>query len=599
MGIQMLRYHKSLAVALLAGLLVLGVSVLWLFYTVDRVAVPDHAQTVQDGDLRVTLQLDQPTLGNRVVDITVRDSADKAVVLRGAQLTFSMAEMDMGTIRADTQPIGTGRFQARGPFFTMAGRWAVEVVLQRENGATLRVPFTVAIAAPGEVSGPLNPLTPDGATLAAGGQLYRDYCAVCHGAQGRGDGPAAMALNPRPSDFTQHMIPGLHTDGQIFLWIKDGYPNTAMPAWGQRLNEEQIWQLVTYLRTFGIRAPASGTTVAPKITAQPPTTQPIVPPETREPLPPLIFTRAGNLWRSDGSQAAPRQITDLPVGRFAQYPRVSPDGSRIAFIATTQAPITATTTLPLPIPNTQLYVMRTNGSDLRMIWDPDRGVLGPPSWGPDGKALYLSIADVLSPPDAPVADRLFQIMRVDPQTGGQQRVLKDAYDLTFARDGQQRVFLRWHANFADFTLNVAAPDGSGEHEVMPYGVFSNIVGPRFSPDGRQIIFTCTNGPVTDSQGYPINAREQEPLEQVLGLLAPGAAEAHAALSDLWVVKTDGTGLRRLTHVGMDTPTAVFSPDGRQIVMMGENGIYLMNADGTQLRLIDSNGDHGGLDWGPP
>jgi Tol biopolymer transport system component len=44
--------------------------------------------------------------------------------------------------------------------------------------------------------------------------------------------------------------------------------------------------------------------------------------------------------------------------------------------------------------------------------------------------------------------------------------------------------------------------------------------------------------------------------------------------------------------------AQFSPDGREIVMMGAGGIYLMDGDGGNVRRIDALGDHGGLDWLP-
>jgi tricorn protease-like protein len=60
-----------------------------------------------------------------------------------------------------------------------------------------------------------------------------------------------------------------------------------------------------------------------------------------------------------------------------------------------------------------------------------------------------------------------------------------------------------------------------------------------------------------------------------------------------------TGLRRLPKAREDTPMAVFSSDGRQIVMMGAGGIYLLNPDASNLRKIDPLGDHGGLDWARP
>ena len=107
---------------------------------------------------------------------------------------------------------------------------------------------------------------------------------------------------------------------------------------------------------------------------------------------------------------------------------------------------------------------------------------------------------------------------------------------------------------------------------------------------------AVGGPATGPEGYPIAQRTPSPLDQLLRLFAPATAEAHGATADLWIVNADGTGLRRLTKINADTPMAVFSPGGREIALMGAGGIYLMNADGANLRKIDALGDHGGLDW---
>jgi Tol biopolymer transport system component len=184
---------------------------------------------------------------------------------------------------------------------------------------------------------------------------------------------------------------------------------------------------------------------------------------------------------------------------------------------------------------------------------------------------------------------------VDPRTGAREVALSDARELTFAPDGSAMAYLRWHQNVAAFTLNSAAPDGSGERELTRRDLFPELYAPRFSPDGRQIIFISAGGPPTDEQGYPIRS-SQSPLDRVMALFAPAVAEAHGAKLDLWLINTDGTGLRRLAALREDTPMAVFSPDGSQIVVMGAGGIYLLNADGSNLRVIDPLGDHGGLDW---
>jgi mono/diheme cytochrome c family protein/Tol biopolymer transport system component len=551
------------------------------------------AQTAAAGDLRVILHIDATTLGMRVIDVFVRDEADRPVAATNVRLRFTHTEMDMGSTDVVAERVSDDHFQAGGSFFSMAGSWRVEASVLRDGRPPLEVPFDLAIAAPGEASGPLNPFSADTQTLTAGRLLYQANCAICHSANGRGDGPAGVSLSPRPGDFTQHMVPGKHTDGQAFLWVKNGFPGTAMPAWGQRLSDEQIWQLVTYIRTFGRSTAAVSATSLP--TAQPSPAAPTTVPEASEPLPPMIFARQGNLWHSDGSGAPPRQLTKLGADHIAEHPALSPDGHRIALIALGPPPITAT----LPISTSALYIMNADGSDLRALWQPDQGLLALPTWTPDGQSLYVSRSAILSDPTAPVPERLIEIVRVDAATGDRQQVLTDARDPTIARDGKRMAYVHFDKQSAAFSLHVAAPDGSGDREVIGAGAFSDFYAPRFFPDGMRIVVAAIGGPVIDEQGNPVQPSSQSPLQDVLGLFAPTIVEAHGAPWDLWVVNIDGTSLRHLPAVREDNPMAAFSPDGTRIVMMGVGGIYLMDPDGKNLGKIDPLGDHGGLDWAHP
>jgi Tol biopolymer transport system component len=147
-------------------------------------------------------------------------------------------------------------------------------------------------------------------------------------------------------------------------------------------------------------------------------------------------------------------------------------------------------------------------------------------------------------------------------------------------------------------LHVAAPDGSGDRQVIGAGAFAAFYAPHFSPDGTRIVVAAIGGPPTDERGYPVGGTSASPLDRLLGLVEPPVAEAHGAPWDLWLVNVDGTALRRLPQAREDTPMAVFAPDGRQIVMMGAGGIYLIGVDGDNFRQIDPLGDHGGLDWAP-
>lgn len=87
------------------------------------------------------------------------------------------------------------------------------------------------------------PDTPE--AVAAGAATYAQRCAVCHGARGKGDGPAAFTLRPRPVDLTVH-VPQ-HAPGEVHYWISEGIPGTAMPAWKDELSEAQRWEIVRFL----------------------------------------------------------------------------------------------------------------------------------------------------------------------------------------------------------------------------------------------------------------------------------------------------------------------------------------------------------------
>lgn len=99
--------------------------------------------------------------------------------------------------------------------------------------------------------------TPVAADEKAGKQLYERYCAQCHGDEGKGDGPAADLVYPRPRDFTLGMykvrstLSGeLPTDHDLFRAISEGLPGTSMPAWKKYIPEAQRWQLAHYVKKF-------------------------------------------------------------------------------------------------------------------------------------------------------------------------------------------------------------------------------------------------------------------------------------------------------------------------------------------------------------
>jgi mono/diheme cytochrome c family protein len=99
---------------------------------------------------------------------------------------------------------------------------------------------------PPDYSGKINPLSADAAET--GAVNFNTYCEACHGAAGLGDGPAGQALDPHPANLPQ--VASQVGDDYLFWRISTGKPGTSMVGWEGVLNEEQIWQVVAYIRTL-------------------------------------------------------------------------------------------------------------------------------------------------------------------------------------------------------------------------------------------------------------------------------------------------------------------------------------------------------------
>lgn len=97
-----------------------------------------------------------------------------------------------------------------------------------------------------------NPLENTAANVEAGKALFQQNCVACHGTSGRGDGPAAAGLNPRPANIVAAMGMPIAGDGYLDWTISEGGAPTgsAMPAFKANLTQHQIWQVILYLRTL-------------------------------------------------------------------------------------------------------------------------------------------------------------------------------------------------------------------------------------------------------------------------------------------------------------------------------------------------------------
>jgi mono/diheme cytochrome c family protein len=101
--------------------------------------------------------------------------------------------------------------------------------------------------APKEADNVKNPVAVSASALAQTKTLYAANCGPCHGEKGRGDGPAASGLNPRPADHTSEAVQR-QTDGAIFWKLSEG--RAPMPAYKKIFSDQQRWELVNYIRSL-------------------------------------------------------------------------------------------------------------------------------------------------------------------------------------------------------------------------------------------------------------------------------------------------------------------------------------------------------------
>jgi cytochrome c oxidase cbb3-type subunit III len=99
-----------------------------------------------------------------------------------------------------------------------------------------------------------NPLAADSKAAKAGEYEFRINCALCHGLGARGGG--------RGPDLTRAVKKHTHSDADMFQVISNGIPGTAMPANGTNgqgvgMTDEEIWQIITYIRSQEVKAPAT------------------------------------------------------------------------------------------------------------------------------------------------------------------------------------------------------------------------------------------------------------------------------------------------------------------------------------------------------
>jgi mono/diheme cytochrome c family protein len=91
-----------------------------------------------------------------------------------------------------------------------------------------------------------------------GAKVYKHYCAICHGNEGRGDGFNSTNLAVPPRNFSSPQFWQQTTDETLLLVVSKGGPavgkSVLMPAWGRTLTDRQMRDVIAFLHTLAARS---------------------------------------------------------------------------------------------------------------------------------------------------------------------------------------------------------------------------------------------------------------------------------------------------------------------------------------------------------
>lgn len=95
----------------------------------------------------------------------------------------------------------------------------------------------------------LSPVLASSEELGRGKMIYEGHCEACHGSGGKGDGPMGKVLRPPATDLTSPASKK-KTDRELLAIIGNGIPGTAMSSWKTTLSEQEMREVVAYIRSL-------------------------------------------------------------------------------------------------------------------------------------------------------------------------------------------------------------------------------------------------------------------------------------------------------------------------------------------------------------
>ena len=206
-----------------------------------------------DGNPATVAQTHEIDAGlRRIVEETYRERGGRGEALPGAAAVSGRGRVDF-------------RFAVDNdgePYILTKSDGMIRKIVGAKTGPVLTAPASSASRATQPVTNqagttPTRPVPPTPASIAAGKKAYDANCAACHGNLAQGAVKAGITISiieeqkgKQAPDLTDDQWDHGSSDSEIYAVIKKGIPPTMMASWDGRIPDNDIWNIVNYIRTL-------------------------------------------------------------------------------------------------------------------------------------------------------------------------------------------------------------------------------------------------------------------------------------------------------------------------------------------------------------
>ena len=281
----------------------------------------------------------------------------------------------------------------------------------------------------------------------------------------------------------------------------------------------------------------------------------------------LLLPKASGLALVDLPDRTTHALPVLPSQGVLTGVALAPDGSRLAVTRFSRA-------AEQQIGSQDILILGPGGGQPLQIIAASRPgeVLGHPAWLPDGSLVFER-----QTASGVIAGTRIERLSADGSTA--HVVADQAFSPTVSPDGARIAYIRAEENDR---LMIADLAGGVERALVDTPSLLSLAFPRFSPDGAWIAFAAIGDSAQGLAPLPLGA----------------VAHAHGIPWDIWIVRPDGSGLRRITYFYDDDPSAAWSPDGRWLAVFSGEALHVVAVEGSAGYCIAAEGGYGAIEWLP-